>query len=187
MAKMLQSPKAVGTPLPVTSPPSAFPGKVLQAELGQRNMVLPWCVGQVRMWPLLLAGGGRDWCFGEGMSYDVKGGWGERGCLVWGSVPLLHLSWVYKCSPAVSHHAGWGLSSGGNASPWPAWDLSPHHCLCPVRTQDSAGSPGRCWSLALSAVHLRCSPRTLPSHWSWPGVLAKRARKALWYTSIGYR
>lgn len=49
MAKMLQSPKRVGIPVPVVSFPSAFLEKVLQAELGQRNVVLCWCVGQVRM------------------------------------------------------------------------------------------------------------------------------------------
>lgn len=81
MAEMLQSPKGMGIPLPVTSSPSAFPGKVLQAKLGQRNTVLPWCVGQVRMRPLPFAGSGGDWCFGEGMGYNVKGGWGREGAL----------------------------------------------------------------------------------------------------------
>lgn len=72
MAKILQSPRAEGIPLPVTLPPPTFPGKVFQAELGQKNMVLAWCVGQGRMWFPPFAGGEGDWCFRDGMGYDVK-------------------------------------------------------------------------------------------------------------------
>lgn len=55
MAKMFQILKGMGITLPVASPPSAFPGKVLQAQLVQSIMFHPWPVGQVRVQPLPLA------------------------------------------------------------------------------------------------------------------------------------
>jgi len=110
-------------------------------------------------------------------------GLGERGCLVWGSALLLLMSWVYKRSPALSHRTGWGLSSGCNARLGPE---SPSLAL-PFVSRGGAGSPGRCWSLALRGVALKRAPRTLPSHQSLLGVLASVAHRALLCTSTGYR
>lgn len=104
--------------------------------------------------------------------------------LVWGSVLLLQVSWVYKWSPAASHHAGWGPSSGCNAMA--SLGLTPRHCLCPVCTEEVLVAQERCWSLALRGAHRRCAPRTLPSHWSLLG-LGVLSVKALLYASIGYR